>query len=82
MSETRDRISTTANTGDICCPFFIAHSKRVIMCEGGIEDCRTQNEFKEPEDKTWHQKNYCERNYKRCEVYCSIKHWKWPEEED
>ena len=80
MSE-RDRISTTANTGDIACPFFIAHGKKDIVCEGLIDGTRMCCAFADPEEKTWHQKNYCEKHYKRCEMFCSIRHWKWPEEE-
>jgi len=80
MSE-RDRISSTADTGNICCPFFIAHGKREIMCEGMIDGCRMISSFDDPEGKTFHQKNYCEMNYKRCEMYCSIQHWKWSEDE-
>ena len=38
MSE-RDRISTTANTGDIACPFFIAHGKKDIGCEVSAGVC-------------------------------------------
>jgi hypothetical protein len=80
MSE-RDRFSTTANTSYICCPFFVAHSKNEIMCEGLIDGTKQICAFKNQEEKTWHKKNYCEKGYTRCEVYCSIKHWQWPEEE-
>lgn len=80
MSE-RNRISTTANTGDICCPFFIAHGRKEIVCEGLIDGTRMCCAFEDAEEKTWHQKNYCEKSYKRCEMFCSIRHWKWPEEE-
>ena len=81
MSEQRDRISTTSDTGNICCPFFVAHGKTVVICEGLIDGTRMCCEFKEPKSKTWHQENYCEKNYKRCEMYCSIQHWKWPDDE-
>ena len=79
MSE-RDRISSTADTGNISCPFFIAHGKKEIMCEGLIDGCRNVSSFDDPEAKTFHQKNYCEGCYRRCEIYCSIQHWKWPED--
>lgn len=81
MSEQRDRISTTSNTGNICCPFFIAHGKKDIVCEGLIDGTRTWTAFEDAEKKTFHQVNYCECGYKRCEIYCSIRHWKWPEDE-
>jgi hypothetical protein len=81
MSEQRDRISSTMNTGMIGCPFFIAHGKTEIVCEGLIDGTKLYCSFNDAEDKKWHQYNYCEKNYQRCEIYCSIKHWKWPEEE-
>ena len=79
MSE-RQRMSTTSDTGNICCPFFVAHSGKEIMCEGLIDGTRICTCFDDKENKTWHQENYCERCFKRCEVYCSIQHWQWPEE--
>ena len=80
MSET-NRISTTANTGNICCPFFVAHGKREIVCEGLMDGCKTWIRFDEAEEKTWHQVTYCEHGFKKCEMYCSIRHWKWPEDD-
>jgi len=80
MSE-RNRISTTANTGDIRCPFFIAHGKTEIVCEGMIEGTQTLTKFPGAEEKAWHQETYCEGRFTSCEICCSIKHWKWPEEE-
>ena len=80
MSEL-ERVSSTTNTGMICCPFFIAHGQTDILCEGLIDGTNNCIRFKEREEKKWHQYNYCEKNYTRCEMYCSIRHWKWPEEE-
>ena len=80
MSETK-RVSTTQNTGNICCPFFIAHGKREIVCEGLIDGSKNWTRFDEAEEKTWHQCTYCEGRYTCCEVYRSIMHWRWSEEE-
>ena len=80
MSERRNRISTTANTGNIGCPFFIAHGRKDIRCEGLLPGSRICTEFEEEDEKAWHQLNYCEKCYKRCEIYCSIQHWKWEDE--
>ena len=74
------RPSATAGTGDICCPFFVAHSAGEIVCEGLIEGCRSCMRFKKPDRKIFHQKTYCEKEYKRCEMFLSIRHWKWPED--
>lgn len=81
MSET-NRISTTADTGNICCPFFIAHGKKEIVCEGLIDGTKTWIRFHDAEDKSWHQATYCEGRYKSCEVCLSIRHWKWAEDDD
>ena len=79
MSENR-RPSSTAGTGDIRCPFFVAHDDREIVCEGLIDGCRSCMRFRESAGKKFHQGNYCEGDFRRCEMYISIRHWKWPEE--
>ena len=75
------RPSSTTGTKKIMCPFFVAHSESEIVCEGMIEGCRSCMKFKKPDRKKFHQTIYCEKEYKRCEMYCSIMHWKWPEEQ-
>ena len=79
MSESR-RPSSTAGTGDIKCPFFVAHNDSEIVCEGMIDGCRSCMRFRETTRKKFHQETYCEKEYTRCEMYCSILHWKWPED--
>ena len=81
MSERENRISSTSDTGNICCPFFHAHSKTDIVCEGLIDKTQSMIRFTNEADKRFHQVTYCENGYKRCEQYCSIQHWKWPEDE-
>lgn len=78
MSERR--ISATAGTGNIVCPYFVAHGNTEIVCEGLIDDCRSVMKFKSAEQKTFHQTTYCEGQYRRCEMCCSIAHWKWDDE--
>ena len=75
------RPSSTAGTGDIRCPFFVAHSDREIVCEGLIDRCRSCMRFRDPNDKSFQQETFCEKEYKRCEMYQSIMHWKWDEDE-
>ena len=79
MSESR-RPSSTAGTGDIRCPFFVAHNEYEIVCEGMIDGCRSCMRFRETAGKKFHQETYCEQKYKRCEMYLSIMHWKWTDE--
>ena len=74
------KVSSTTGTGDIRCPFFVAHGSREIVCEGMIDGCRNSLKFENAELKEFHQNNYCECNYKRCELYLSIMHFKWQEE--
>ena len=79
MCEDR-RPSSTTGTKHIQCPFFVAHNSTEIVCEGIIEGCRCCMKFKEAELKHFHQETFCENQFKRCEMYLSIMHWKWPEE--
>jgi hypothetical protein len=82
MSEIRksEGYSSTTGTGYIVCPFFIAHEKKAIFCEGLIEHTKNAIVFDSDEDKKFHQKTYCENKCTRCEIYLSVSHWKWPEE--
>lgn len=75
------RPSSTSGTGDIRCPYFVAHNDGEIVCEGLIEGCRSCMRFRKPEGKTFHQETFCENQFQRCEMYLSIQHWKWPEED-
>ena len=81
MSEKRDWLSSTQDTALLVCPFFVAHGDMEIKCEGLIDRTCTKISFTNKADKKFHQLTYCENQYKRCEMYCSILHWKWPEEE-
>ena len=50
MSERENRISTTSDTGNICCPFFHAHSKTDIVCEGLIEQTLSMIRFRSEDE--------------------------------
>ena len=75
------RPSSTAGTGDIKCPYFVAHSDTEIVCEGLIDRCRAAMRFRDPDDKKFHKETFCENQYKRCEMYISTDHWKYWEED-
>ncbi len=77
---TERRPSSTTGTGDIRCPFFVAHGAQEIICEGIIDGCRNCLKFEDRDKKEFHQHNYCEGQYKRCEMHLSIQHWKYWEE--
>lgn len=74
-----NKLSSTARTSYITCPYFVAHGKTEIMCEGIIDGCRSSLKFEKAEGKEFHLRTYCECQYKRCEQYLSITHFKWPE---
>lgn len=74
------RISSTTGTGNIGCPFFVAHSGTEIVCEGVIDGTRTLTRFPCSEDKTFHQTTYCEKCWKKCEIFCSISHFRWTDD--
>ena len=80
MNEKRDWLSSTQGTALLRCPFFMAHGEQEIKCEGVIDGTSIKTTFCSRDEKRWHQEIYCEKEYKRCEMYCSIMHWKWPEE--
>lgn len=81
MSEKKIRLSSTQGTALLQCPFFVAHGETEIKCEGMIEGTSCRISFMNKDGKKFHQETYCENQFKRCEMYCSIKHWKWPDEE-
>lgn len=76
-----EKLSSTSQTSYVQCPFFIAHGKREIVCEGLIDECTCIRRFRRSEDKEFQKKTYCEREYARCEHYLSVMHWKWEEGE-
>ena len=75
------RVSSTAGTGYIRCPFFVAHGGREIMCEGIIDGARNSLKFETLAMKENQQHCYCECNYKRCEMYLAIQHFRWSEDD-
>lgn len=74
------RISSTSGTGYIRCPYFVAHGGREIVCEGIIDGARNSLKFETLEMKDNQQHCYCENNFKRCEMYLAITHFKWQED--
>ena len=80
MSETQRRFSATAGTGGICCPFFVAHGKNEILCEGIVPGSRSCVMWRNANEREFHERTYCENQYRRCEQYCSIMHWRWEED--
>ena len=79
MSE-KNGYSATSGTDYVKCPFFVAHEKKAIRCEGVIGGCRCSNIFSSAEEKGFHMVTYCENRFDRCEHYISVMHWQWPEE--
>lgn len=65
---------------DAKCPFFCAHLKQQIICEGILPESRLWNNFSTPIEKEKQYKIFCCARYKYCEVYTAINK-KYEEEE-
>lgn len=83
MSDTRkrSRLSTTAGTGGIWCPFFRAHNSTIIACEGPTDDCVLQLRYRSAEAKKQQQTIFCEGNHRNCEIYRMLMEYKYPKED-
>ena len=78
MCDRNDRMSLTAGTGDIQCPFFNAHNRTAIRCKDiipGTEHITTT--FESQEEKKFHQETYCESHYKKCWLYTWAMQMQW-----
>ena len=79
MSENR-RPSSTTGTGEIRCPYFVAHGNMEIICEGIVDGTRTVTKFPGPEERKFHQNVFCEKCYKKCEIAAAVEHFRWAED--
>lgn len=70
--DARPKTSATWYAADIKCPFFRAHSRTEIRCEGFVEQSSTGMLFQRPSDKLRQQHDYCEREYTKCEIYRAL----------
>ena len=75
----KDKLSGRGSD-DIRCPYFHAHSGREIKCESHVPDSRIVIRFDSEKTKSQQQHIYCEGNYKRCEHYIAVTHFRWPDE--
>ena len=65
----------------ILCPYFKAHSEREILCESHVPDSKSiLMKFDSEHKKKNQQRIFCEGEYKRCEHYLSVKHFRWDED--
>ena len=78
--KTERRTSSTVGCDKICCPYFIAHGEREIVCEGMIEGTKGSTIFRAGRDKAMHEQIYCEDHWGKCEIALSVKHWRWEDE--
>ena len=82
MCERKDKLSKTSGTGDIRCPFFNAHNREIIRCEGAGRGMRyTTTQFEDAGEKTFHQKTYCEAEFRKCWIYRCAMEMKYSGEE-
>lgn len=68
------RQSMTSGTGDIQCPFFVAHSQKAIICEADVDIPRVTQamRFRSGAEKRKHEDIYCSGNYRMCEHYRAV----------
>lgn len=72
-----EKTSSTAGTGDIACPYFISHSRTVIVCQSDLPDARTTLSFQDAEAKKTQQRIFCEQHYRKCPHYINVYRWGW-----
>lgn len=66
------KVSSTAYTSEIRCPFFRSHSRVEIRCESVAERCTTAMLFEREEDKLFWQRTYCEDRCDYCEQHQAV----------
>jgi len=60
------------NDRDAKCPFFCAHTKESVICEGVIPDSRDKINFETSQGKKLHYAVFCCSHYKNCEKYAAV----------
>ena len=71
---------TGHDTEKIKCPFFRAHNRSEIACEGITPECRLRLLFNTKECRERHEAIYCMERYHYCELFPAI--YKQYEEDD
>lgn len=67
---------------DIVCPFFRNEDEKnkSINCEGIVEGSVICSRFRSPKKRERQLNIYCERDYRRCEIYQAILKAKYSED--
>ena len=78
----REIVSSTASTGGIECPSFVAHSVHEIHCEGIEDDSRIILRYQQACAKKRQLTIFCSNRYKYCEIYRMLGKYKYGEEDD
>lgn len=66
----KGKLSGTAGTGDILCPFFCAHGKKQLKCKDIYPNTTSiVSNFTSEKERMIHEDIYCEANYKQCWLY-------------
>lgn len=60
------------NDRDAKCPFFCAHTKDSILCEGLIPDSRIKINFDGADTKRTQYSIFCCWRYENCEMYRAL----------
>lgn len=60
------------NAAMVLCPFFRAHSKTQIGCEGMTDGMTIILAFRDSEGLDTQERIFCRQHYERCEIYRAI----------
>ena len=68
------------NSSDAQCPFFRAHTKESVICEGVIPDSQSVVRFEDEKSKQTQYSIFCCWRYQNCEMYQAVQN-RYREEE-
>ena len=73
--------SSTAGTGEIKCPFFVAHNATEVHCEGIMDDSKLILRYCRAGDKDKQCQIFCSEMYTYCEIYRMLMREKYTEDD-
>lgn len=68
-------------SADVLCPFFLAHGRQTLKCEGCDDDAVTTTAYARPGDLRWKLREFCCKSYDQCYHYRMVNYAKYDGEE-
>lgn len=79
---TAEKLHHTSGADDILCPFFRAHNREKIRCQDILPETQHVTiQFRDKSEKEYHQRTFCEAEYKKCWIYWLAMRAQWDDEE-